>query len=98
MTRARVTRQRDTCYRIGRSATGLGLFATTPIEPGAFIVEYSGQRIPTRAAHAATRLARPSQSLRAILFGLFDHKLGNRTAQSQPGVDVAAKVNASPEP
>jgi len=40
------------CYRIGRSATGLGLFATTPIAKGAFIVEYSGPRIPTREAHA----------------------------------------------
>src|SRR4029450_3616682 len=48
VTRARVTRKRDACYRIGRSATGLGLFATTPIERGAFIVEYSGPRIPTR--------------------------------------------------
>ena len=57
MTRARVTRQRDTCYRIGRSATGLGLFATTAIEPGAFIVEYSGPRIPTRAAYAREKTA-----------------------------------------
>jgi len=37
-------------YRIGRSATGLGLFATAPIEKGAFIVEYSGRRIPTALA------------------------------------------------
>jgi uncharacterized protein len=57
VTRARVIRQRDACYRIGRSATGLGLFATTPIEPGAFIVEYSGPRIPTRAAHAREKTA-----------------------------------------
>ena len=33
-------------YRIGRSPTGLGLFATEPIEKGAFIVEYKGRRIP----------------------------------------------------
>jgi hypothetical protein len=32
-------------YRIGRSATGLGLFATAPIDKGAFIVEYTGRRI-----------------------------------------------------
>src|SRR5262245_7264191 len=39
-------------YRIGRSATGLGLFATAPIAKGAFIVEYSGPRISTREARA----------------------------------------------
>ena len=32
-------------YRIGRSPTGLGLFATEPIAKGAFIVEYKGRRI-----------------------------------------------------
>jgi SET domain-containing protein len=47
-----VTRRRDTWCRIGRSATGLGLFATTPITRGAFIVEYSGPRIRTCEAHA----------------------------------------------
>jgi len=35
------------CYRVGRCATGLGLFATAPIAKGALIVEYSGRRIPT---------------------------------------------------
>ena len=50
-----MTRRRDTCYRIGRSATGLGLFATAPIERGAFIVEYSGKRIPTREAKVRER-------------------------------------------
>ena len=50
-------RDRDKCYRIGRSATGLGLFATAPIERGAFIVEYSGPRIPTREAHAREKTA-----------------------------------------
>ena len=57
MTRSRVTRKRDACYRIGRSPTGLGLFATAPIELGAFIVEYSGPRIPTRKAHAREKTA-----------------------------------------
>ena len=33
-------------YRVGRSRTGLGLFATAPIEKGALIVEYKGRRIP----------------------------------------------------
>jgi uncharacterized protein len=44
--------KRRTSYRIGRSATGLGLFATEPIAKGAFIVEYSGPRIPTKEAQA----------------------------------------------
>jgi uncharacterized protein len=57
VTRSRVTRRGDACYRIGRSTTGLGLFATAPIERGAFIVEYSGPRIPTREAHAREKTA-----------------------------------------
>jgi uncharacterized protein len=32
-------------YRVARSRTGLGLFATAAIEKGAFIVEYTGRRI-----------------------------------------------------
>ena len=55
MTRRPVTRKRNACYRIGRSITGLGLFATAPIRRGAFIVEYSGERIPTRKAKARER-------------------------------------------
>jgi SET domain-containing protein len=35
-------------FRVGRSRTGLGLFATVPIEKGTCIVEYEGRRI----AHA----------------------------------------------
>jgi uncharacterized protein len=41
--------------RIGRSATGLGLFATRPIEPGAYIVTYRGKRIPTPEAQEQER-------------------------------------------
>jgi SET domain-containing protein len=37
-------------YRVGRSSTGLGLFATAPIDKGAVIVEYSGRRLPTAQA------------------------------------------------
>lgn len=33
-------------FRVGRSKTGLGLFATDVIEKGAFIVEYVGRKIP----------------------------------------------------
>lgn len=32
-------------FRVGRSKTGLGLFATEPIKKGAFIVEYDGPRL-----------------------------------------------------
>jgi uncharacterized protein len=34
-------------YRIGRSVTGLGLFATKPIKRGAYIATYRGRRITT---------------------------------------------------
>jgi SET domain-containing protein len=41
--------------RIGRSATGLGLFAAKAIERNAYIVTYRGKRIPTREAHERER-------------------------------------------
>ena len=34
-------------YRIGRSLTGLGLFAAKQIKRGAYIATYRGRRIPT---------------------------------------------------
>jgi SET domain-containing protein len=37
-------------YRVGRSPTGLGLFATAPIEKHSLIIEYKGRRIPTAEA------------------------------------------------
>jgi uncharacterized protein len=37
-------------FRVGRSNTGLGLFATQRIEKGAFIVAYRGRRITTAEA------------------------------------------------
>ena len=37
-------------YRVGRSPTGLGLFASEAIEKGAFIVEYKGRRITNAQA------------------------------------------------
>ena len=36
--------------RVGRSATGLGLFATKPIKRGAYIATYRGRRISTEEA------------------------------------------------
>src|SRR5512142_1333197 len=37
-------------FRIGRSRTGLGLFATRPIRKGAKIAEYKGPLLKTKAA------------------------------------------------
>jgi uncharacterized protein len=41
--------------RVGRSATGLGLFTTKALEPGAYIVTYRGKRIPTAEAKERER-------------------------------------------
>lgn len=40
----------DKPYRVGRSGTGLGLFATVPIKRGALIIEYRGRRITNKRA------------------------------------------------
>lgn len=37
-------------YRVGRSRTGLGLFAAADIPSGKLLIEYTGTRIPTREA------------------------------------------------
>lgn len=42
-------------YRVGRSATGLGLFAAVPIKKNSDIVEYTGPLIPTKEAQALDR-------------------------------------------
>jgi SET domain-containing protein len=42
-------------YRVGRSATGLGLFAAAPIRKSAAIIEYRGRRIPTKLAQELDR-------------------------------------------
>jgi uncharacterized protein len=41
--------------RIGRSPTGLGLFAQKPITKRAYIATYRGKRIPTAKAHRRER-------------------------------------------
>jgi SET domain-containing protein len=41
--------------RVGRSATGLGLFAARPIKKKAYIATYRGRRIPTAEAHRRER-------------------------------------------
>jgi len=42
-------------FRIGRSNTGLGLFATDEIKKGAFIVAYTGRRISNAEADRRER-------------------------------------------
>jgi SET domain-containing protein len=37
-------------FRVGRSKTGLGLFATKLIPKGSFIVRYAGRKLPNRIA------------------------------------------------
>jgi SET domain-containing protein len=37
-------------FRVGRSRTGLGLFATEPIKKGALIAEYKGRRVTNAQA------------------------------------------------
>jgi len=37
-------------YRVGRSGTGLGLFATEPIKKRTLIIEYRGRRITNKRA------------------------------------------------
>jgi uncharacterized protein len=41
---------RKRAFRIGRSRTGLGLFATASIKKRAFIVEYKGRKLTTKQA------------------------------------------------
>ena len=40
----------DAVYRVGRSRTGLGLFATEDIPRGEIIIEYVGERISNKEA------------------------------------------------
>ena len=42
---------RNRAFCIGRSRTGLGLFAAAPIKKSAFIVEYKGRKLTTEQAN-----------------------------------------------
>ena len=46
-------------FRIGRSRTGLGLFAVRPIAKKEYIVTYSGKWIPTEEARQRERRGKP---------------------------------------
>jgi SET domain-containing protein len=42
-------------YRVGRAKTGLGLYAVAPIPQRKLVIEYSGERIPTKRAQEIDR-------------------------------------------
>ena len=42
-------------YRVGRSPTGLGLYAVLPIPDRKLVIEYTGVRIPTKRAQEIDR-------------------------------------------
>src|SRR5437016_12889306 len=44
------TRSSSQPFRVGRSRTGAGLFATDRIKKGTFIIEYWGKRVATKTA------------------------------------------------
>ena len=62
--KTRAQRRARKPYRVGRSRTGLGLFATAPIKKGAFIIAYRG-RLLTHA-QAAKLEARGSRYMYEI--------------------------------
>jgi SET domain-containing protein len=75
-------------FRVGRSVTGLGLFATKPIKWGAYIATYRGRRITT--AEADRREARGARYM---------FELNQRwTIDGSPRWNVARYINHSCRP
>ena len=75
-------------FRIGRSVTGLGLFATKPIKRGVYIAAYRGRRITTDEADR--RAARGA----SYMFELNKR----RTIDGSPRWNVARYINHSCRP
>ena len=50
-------------YRIGRSATGLGMFATKPIKRRTYIATYRGPLLTTEEADRREKLERVTRRL-----------------------------------
>lgn len=72
-------------YRVGRSRTGLGLFAGRTFKRGERIVEYIGERIPTKLA--AERVAR------------YDFETSSRwTIDGSPRWNIARYINHACKP
>src|SRR5215472_17185656 len=75
-------------FRIGRSVTGLGLFATKPIKRGVYIAAYRGRRIT--AEEADRREARGAR---------YQFELNKRwTIDGSPRWNVARYINHSCRP
>jgi len=76
------------CFRIGRSVTGLGLFATKPIKRGVYVATYRGRRISTE--EAGRREARGARYM---------FELNSRwTIDGSPRWNVARYINHSCRP
>lgn len=72
-------------FRVGRSKTGLGLFATRLIRRGTFIVRYTGRKLPNRIADE--------------LDNKYLFEINNRwTMDGSPRSNVARYVNHSCRP
>jgi SET domain-containing protein len=82
---------RSKIYRLGRSRTGLGLFAAIPIKKHTEIVEYSGERIPTALARELDR-----RRANKYLFEIDNRWTIDGSARSNHGryVNHACKPNA----
>lgn len=75
-------------FRVGRSVTGLGLFATKPIKRGVHIAAYRGRRLTTKEADR--REARGAR---------YQFELNNRwTIDGSPRWNVARYINHSCRP
>ncbi len=75
-------------FRIGRSVTGLGLFATKPIKRAAYIATYRGRRITTEEADR--RIARGATYM---------FEVNSRwTIDGSPRWNVARYINHSCQP
>jgi hypothetical protein len=82
--------------RVGRSETGLGLFAADVIEKGTFIIEYVGPRIPNEEVHGR-RSSRYLLAASACPAGrndqgverhqVFDHEHRKQEMDSALGID-----------
>lgn len=76
-------------YRVGRSPTGLGLYAIAPIPDRKLVIEYTGERIPTKRAREIDR-ARANKYL---------FEIDNRwTIDGSPRSNTARYVNHSCDP
>jgi hypothetical protein len=76
-------------YRIGRAKTGLGLYAIVAIPDRKLVIEYSGERIPTKRAREIDR-ARANKYL---------FEIDNRwTIDGSPRSNIARYVNHSCDP